>query len=151
MTSSPRRRETHLPHNRASTATVIEPASLHVNLLTDCQSKVRRSARILCPVHVHRQAARNCRYLRAVHGVTNEIFCATRRDSTMHHIIKSAVHLQYHSPPAPPPATPPPPLVPPESPFQSLHQMKVPQRHSVPFSFAPLGPSGRAHIQKLRP
>lgn len=29
--------------------------------------------------------------------------------------------------------------------------MNVPHRHSVPFSFCPLGPSGLAHIQKLRP
>ena len=30
-------------------------------------------------------------------------------------------------------------------------QLKVPQRHSVPFSFCPLGPSGLAHMKKLRP
>ena len=29
--------------------------------------------------------------------------------------------------------------------------MNVPHRHSVPLSFCPLGPSGLAHIQKLRP
>jgi hypothetical protein len=34
---------------------------------------------------------------------------------------------------------------------QSLDQMNVPHRHSVPFSFCPLGPNGLAHIQKLRP
>jgi hypothetical protein len=34
---------------------------------------------------------------------------------------------------------------------QSLHQMKVPHRHSVPLSFCPLGPSGLAHMKKLRP
>lgn len=34
---------------------------------------------------------------------------------------------------------------------QSEHHMKVGHRHSVPLSLLPLGPSGRAHIQKLRP
>jgi hypothetical protein len=29
--------------------------------------------------------------------------------------------------------------------------MKVPHRHSVPLSFCPLGPSGLAHMKKLRP
>lgn len=36
-------------------------------------------------------------------------------------------------------------------PFQSLAQMKVGQRHCVPFSFSPLGPRGRGQIQKARP
>lgn len=36
-------------------------------------------------------------------------------------------------------------------PPQSEHHMKVGHLHSVPRSLFPLGPSGRAHIQKLRP
>lgn len=38
-----------------------------------------------------------------------------------------------------------------DDPFQSLAQMKVGHRHCVPFSFSPLGPSGRGQIQKARP
>ena len=34
---------------------------------------------------------------------------------------------------------------------QSEHQIKVGHLHCVPRSLLPLGPSGRAHIQKLRP
>lgn len=41
-----------------------------------------------------------------------------------------------------------PPLFPPA---QSEHQMNVPHLHCVPASFSPLGPNGRAHIQKLLP
>lgn len=32
------------------------------------------------------------------------------------------------------------------APFHSLLQIKVPQRHSLPFSFSPDGPSGLGHI-----
>lgn len=35
--------------------------------------------------------------------------------------------------------------------FQSLAHINVGQRHCVPFSLLPLGPSGRGHIQKDRP
>lgn len=35
--------------------------------------------------------------------------------------------------------------------FQSLAQINVGHRHCVPFSFSPLGPSGRGQIQKARP
>lgn len=36
-------------------------------------------------------------------------------------------------------------------PFQSLLQMKVRQRNSVPCSLSPEGPSGRAHMKKDLP
>lgn len=35
--------------------------------------------------------------------------------------------------------------------FQSLAQMNVGHRHCEPFSFSPLGPSGRGQIQNARP
>src|SRR4051794_3482392 len=35
--------------------------------------------------------------------------------------------------------------------FQSLAQINVGHRHCVPFSFTPLGPSGRGQIQNERP